>query len=56
MKDIKDIRLEAKITAILMEIYEHGAENYYEDLDYSDLSGTFMAKAMNIIEMVREAK
>lgn len=56
MEDRVKVRLEAAITKVLMDTYDEGTRNYYDELNYSDLSGIFVAKAMDIVRIVREAK
>ena len=49
MKTIEEIKLESKISDILLEF----AETAKEDLTTSDLQGIAGAKAIEIIKMVR---
>jgi hypothetical protein len=48
---IKKVKLESKISDILLEFLEAAKE----DLTTSDLQGIAMAKAMDIIRIIKEA-
>ncbi len=56
MKTRAEIVMEMKVASILLElIYEDHDKGLYEDMTTSDLQGYCQAKAMDIINLVRES-
>lgn len=56
MKTIQDIRLETKISDIIIELLNEAREGKLDGIDNGDLDGIVGALTMNIINMVREQK
>lgn len=57
MKSKADVLVEAKVADIILRLlYEAHDDNFYEELTTSDLQGICLAKAMDIVKMVKEAK
>ena len=50
MKTSQDMRLEAKVSGMILEL----VEPYVDDMSYSDLQGVVQVLAMNIIKTVKE--
>jgi hypothetical protein len=56
MKTIEDIRLEAKISGMIVELINEARDGKLDGVDHGDLDGIVGALAMKIIKMVREQK
>lgn len=56
MRTIEDIRLETKISDMIIELINEARDGKLDDVDDGDLDGLVGALAMNIINIVRETK
>lgn len=53
MKSIEDIRLEAKVSDMILGLAEEARDGKLEDVDDGDLAGICEALAVNIINTVK---
>ncbi len=55
MKTIEDIRLESKVSDMILNLVREAIAGELDDTPNGDVQGTCEALAINIIEVVREA-